>query len=107
MSAVPAAADDIKAFCADKWPSDFRMQKYCGEQQTEGRQQVFSFMQEHGFTENGRYSPDKLLAALRANEPFGVIGGNCLGKWQTDLGFDWRMVRYCMDQQTEAYRALN
>jgi hypothetical protein len=76
---------DIAAFCRNKWPGDFRMQKYCLDQQTEAKA--------------------KLAKGAPPGIPVGVFNDvrkGCAAKWPDDL----RMRVYCEDQQTEAFRSL-
>jgi len=77
-----AAAPMIRSHCAKKWPDDFRMRKYCGDQQNEG------------------------LRALRTRRMTGVLAkirSKCASEWPDDF----RMRDYCEKQQIEALRKLN
>lgn len=82
---------EIKAFCANKWPTDFRMQKFCRDRQFESAIQV-----------------SKILQRLQKDSVEDQIMLRCLGKWtEVDgLGFDYRMVNFCWQSQYEAYQAL-
>ncbi len=87
------AADErkMRARCEAKWPGDFRMQRYCLDQQQEGRREVRRWLAQN---EAGA-SNDLKAAVLR-----------CHIKWLDDQGYDWRMVDYCMDQQIDAYQSM-
>lgn len=77
-----AAAAMIRSHCADEWPDDFRMRKYCEDQQYEG------------------------LRALRAREmtgPLAKIRSKCASEWPDDF----KMREYCEKQQLKALRELN
>lgn len=72
----------IRSKCASEWPDDFRMQKYCQDQQFEG------------------------LRALRSRVmagPLAPIRSKCAQEWLDDF----RMRDYCETQQLEALRQLN
>lgn len=67
------------------------MQRYCLDQQEEGRRDVRSWL---AVNEAGA-SNELKVAVLQ-----------CHLKWLDDHGYDWRMVNYCMQQQFDAYRSL-
>jgi hypothetical protein len=83
---VPPDADQIiQQKCVEEWPSDFRMRRYCQEQQRDG------------------------IAALSRGQPasvnhdvFIIIRGKCAEEWP----HDFKMRAYCETQQYESYRAL-
>jgi hypothetical protein len=75
------------AFCANEWPSDYRMQVYCAEKQRQGFNTTAVYM-------NGK-------PALRE------IVSKCESEWSTAFGPDWRMVAYCSGKQWDAYRLLH
>ncbi len=77
-----AAASLIRSKCASEWPDDFRMRKYCQDQQNAG------------------------LQALRSRTMTGVLAkvrSKCASEWPNDF----RMRDYCEKQQIEAYRQLS
>jgi len=77
-----AAAAMIRPHCANQWPDDFTMRKYCEDQQYEG------------------------LRSLRGRQMTGglaKIRSKCAGDWPDDL----MMRDYCEKQQLEALRELN
>ena len=80
-----------KRWCARKWPANYRMQLYCLRQQGEAASWV------------GR---------LGTAEPLSTTGKrivvDCHDKWQTDEpdAPNWRMIKYCIEQQIEAAKAL-
>lgn len=88
----PQKKTSVDIFCADKWPGDFRMQRYCVDQQNKAAADLRGFIE-------------------RAAVPGSVeqlILGRCGSKWKVSEGvYDWRMVKYCTDQQINAYRSLN
>lgn len=83
---VPSDANQIiEQKCAEEWPNDFRMRRYCQEQQLQG------------------------MAVLSKGQPpsvshdaFIVVRGKCAEEWPRDF----RMRAYCETQQYESYRAL-
>jgi len=83
---VPADANQIiEQKCTEEWPNDFRMRRYCQEQQREG------------------------IATLSRGQPasvnrdaFMIIRGKCAEEWPRDF----KMRAYCETQQYESYRAL-
>lgn len=83
---VPAdAVQIIEQKCAEEWPNDFRMRKYCHDQQQKGIVQLM-----------GSNPTDINPDALR------IIRGKCAEEWPRDF----RMRAYCESQQYEGYRAL-
>lgn len=79
----------MKDFCAAKWPTDFNMQKYCLDQQSEAARKIAS-----EFTKD---VPDDLK----------IAGGACALKWTgADDRKDWVMIEYCWRQQKEAHDNL-
>jgi len=76
------AASIIRSKCAAEWPDDFKMRKYCEDQQYEG------------------------LRALRARSmnsgDLATIRSKCAKEWPDDF----RMRDYCEKQQIEALRQL-
>ena len=126
-----AAFDDeaIIAACDEKWGQDFRMVKYCRDQQRTSGTQVDllrSRAQSDLTTRTilgecvSKWSTDyrmvmdchaQQISALSdlSEKPgdipvnvFDAIERNCVGKW----GTDFRMVAYCQNQQFEAWREI-
>ena len=76
----------VENACAIKWGSDYRMQKYCREQQYEAILEM----------------PDmKTVSPVQRQ-----IIGECYNKWTDAISTDFRMVKYCYDQQYAAFNAL-
>ncbi|MDY6791548.1 MAG: hypothetical protein SWH54_09790 [Thermodesulfobacteriota bacterium] len=78
--------DIIKNNCQKEWPNDYRMQKFCIDQQKDA------------------------LKKLRAGRPADIpkdifikIRNKCSRKWKNDF----RMVLFCERQECEAWRQLN
>ena len=77
-----AAAPMIRSKCANDWPDNFRMRKYCEDQQNES------------------------LRALRARQMTGILAkirSKCANDWPDNF----RKRNYCENQQIEALRKLN
>lgn len=79
------ASQIIAEQCAQEWPTDYRMQQHCKEQQGKG------------------------IASLERGMPSGidpgafrVIRGKCAEEWPRDF----RMRAHCETQQFDGYRAL-
>lgn len=88
------AAEKINARCADKWADNFRMQKYCRSNETEALIAIGKYVTEHSLTFTEPYETREL-----------ILGG-CLDKWTDKHGPQWRMVKYCNDNQVEAWESL-
>ena len=87
QSSLKTPSDDgaesmIRSKCADDWPSDFRMQKHCQDQQFEGLREL-----------NARNIAGGFLPTIRAK---------CAEQWADDF----RMRNYCEKQQVKALREL-
>lgn len=83
---VPSDADQtIEQKCTEDWPNDFRMRKYCQDQQREAVKVL-----------------DRGQPASISHEAFIVIRGKCTDDWPRDF----KMRAYCETQQFESYRAL-
>lgn len=87
---ISTGAESIRSFCSKEWPSDYRMQEYCMQQQRDGLGRVSS-----------------LLASI----PSGLTEAyaQCADDWKWGPGrsdYDWRMVAYCMEKQRESYDRL-
>lgn len=71
--------------CREEWPTDYRMQKYCVSQQSEGAQTL------------SLGAPTDVDSTA-----FRVIRGKCAEEWPRDF----KMRAYCEKQQYEGLRAL-
>ena len=85
----------INQRCSDKWPANFRMQKYCRKQQTEGRSDVSRWLSRHKVTKD-----------TGSSTVWGQMFRHCGSKWNDAFGPNWRMIMYCLKQQESAYRDL-
>ena len=81
----------IRTRCRDEWPSDFRMQKYCRDNQEEGYEEFWRVV--------------KTFRA-RSEDDANITIANCVKDW-VDETPDWRMLAYCMENQYEAFLELN
>lgn len=77
--------------CEADWPDDFRMQRFCLDQQQEGRRSIRRWLSEN----EAKASQQLKTAVLR-----------CHVEWLDAHGYDWKMVNFCVDQQHKAYRIL-
>ena len=83
---LPAnAVQIIQQKCAEEWSNDFKMRRYCQQQQQEGIGKL-----DRGMPND--INPDA----------FRVIRGKCAEEWPRDF----KMRAYCESQQYEGYRAL-
>jgi hypothetical protein len=83
---LPAnALQIIEEHCSAEWPDDFKMRRYCQDQQQKGVSTL-----ERGL-------PSGIGASA-----FKMIRGKCAGEWPTDF----KMRAYCESQQFDAYRSL-
>lgn len=83
---LPAnAAQIIEQKCTEEWPNDFRMIKYCEEQQRGGIEKL-----------------DRGMPTGIEPDAFRIIRGKCAQEWPRDF----QMRAHCESQQYEAYRAL-
>jgi hypothetical protein len=48
----------------------------------------------------------KLARGEASEGPQLIMLGECLERWQEGRGYDFRMVMYCYDRQSEAYERL-
>jgi hypothetical protein len=84
-------SNDIKKYCAAKWATDYEMQEYCINKQTQSANRILM-----------EYDN------LKPNSEEKNIYSRCLDKWQSQIaGYDWEMVEYCKTKQLEAYRRLH
>lgn len=80
--------EQIKTNCKAEWGSNYRMQKYCIDQQTSALQKLQTLLQRYG----------------EGTEEFRIIG-RCLAEWKGKaVGYNYRMAHYCSEQQLSAYR---
>jgi hypothetical protein len=77
--------ETARSKCQEEWPTDYRMQQYCIEQQTTGAAAL------------GEAPADIDATALN------VIRGKCAEEWPRDF----KMRTYCQNQQFDGYRALH
>ena len=84
IDAPPASLPtlDIRSKCTKEWPSDFSMQKYCGDQQ------------------------DKALATLRARSVTTSDHRTIRTKCTTEWPDDYSMMNHCEEQQRKALAAI-
>ena len=85
-----AAEDNLampKAFCAERWPQDFVMQKHCIEEQVAAAIDVA-----------------KMIDGLpEGSEPRQAVA-RCAMRWQGEDGqIDYVMARHCAVEQLEAF----
>ena len=95
-SYVEEQVTKVKQRCADKWDSNYRMQKYCRKRQVEGFTWVNTFIIKHKL--GTKPYPTKTV-------PFKVMT-RCWAKWTDRYGQDWPMVAYCVKRDMAAYRSL-
>lgn len=76
-TSLPQISSSIRESCEKKWGNDYRMVKYCIENQTKAKNNISSY-------------------------PYDNIRINCEKKW----GDDYRMIEYCIKKQTEAKRSI-
>lgn len=81
--------EEIKTFCARKWPTDYRTQKYCRERQYEGAASV-----------------KKFLDRFPTNSERGLLVVPCEKKWTQDGLRDWSRINHCLQEQYKAFLAL-
>lgn len=81
-------AADVRHSCSAEWPGDYRMQEYCIKQQNEA----------------AAYMRPIISSAVGVEQQ---IVRKCASEWSTPSGFNYRMVKYCYEQQMGAYRRLN
>jgi hypothetical protein len=74
---------DMLAKCASKWPGDYRMQEFCLQQQEAAAKDVTA-----------------TLAGADASTR--AIVGECGARWKDGDSYDFRMVKFCTDQQKNA-----
>jgi len=77
-SSAPAApSDDLKGYCASKWPTNYQMQLFCVQEEGKARQRV---------AQRGSIEPQ--------------IWTHC-SRWD-----NWQMLNFCITQEEEAKRQL-
>ena len=85
----------INERCAAKWGDDYRMQKFCRNQEHTGLRATQKYIVMHGID-----TPEK------KDSPEGKIALNCFVKWSDRYGQYWHMIAYCIGKQYEAYRSI-
>ena len=80
----------ISESCRAEWQSDFAMQAYCREQQTEGFVSLITLWNER----------------VADNDDLAPAGAKCILDWEENGSFDYTMIDYCLDQQVKAYDSL-
>ena len=88
--------EKIKARCASKWDTNYRMQKYCRKRQTKGFLWTSTFVDKHKL--GTKPYPTKTVQFK--------VAAKCWGKWTDEYGQNWPMVTYCIKRQMAAYRSL-
>lgn len=82
----------VKANCAKKWGSNYKMQKHCIERQVKGAREISALTDKY---KNKRNSEEVLII------------GKCGEKWEGDLGgWNYPMLVHCSKQQIKAYHNL-
>lgn len=71
----------IDTRCRQKWEDNFRMQEHCRDQQTDARDWIRNTFDADG-------SPTK-----------GAVLSRCKSKWSDGPGYNWRMVKHCIERQ--------
>lgn len=80
----------LKENCKVKWETNYRMIKYCIEQQNEAWGKLSARLD--------KYPED--------SEERNIIS-RCAAKWRGESGgYNFRMVEYCSENQLQAYREL-
>ena len=86
----PRTSPEIRAKCTKEWATDYVMQKHCIERQNAALISVNRYLDQ--IKDDEDVQTDTLL--------------KCSSDWKDEIGYDWVMVNYCIDKQTESYRAL-
>ncbi|MGB7292143.1 MAG: hypothetical protein WBD99_08225 [Thermodesulfobacteriota bacterium] len=79
----------IKTRCAKKWPTDYEMQEYCINKQTEAASKLQKFIETYPEGSEER-----------------IIISRCAIKWQEGDTYDYEMVEYCSNNQIQAFQKL-
>lgn len=110
-ASVPKTSDSTtSAFCREKWPTDYRMQNHCTEQESKGAEILVRFARKNGLI-TGYSSVMELLTSvqrrLEHNDPAAIIIAKCMIDWKGETvdRYDWRMIGHCIEQQEAAYQA--
>ncbi len=90
---------ETKEFCANKWPEDYQMRRYCEDQQLSAKKELFFLAESKGIKTEG-----SLSASTKGND-FEKIIYRCMSKWEQPKfkTYDFTMVTYCTKNQFEAY----
>jgi hypothetical protein len=80
----------VRAFCAEAWPEDYKMQEFCIKEQTESAVELDALFR--------RYPEE--------SEPARIIG-RCVYQWtKRDERTDYKMAVFCANEQLQAYERL-
>ena len=91
MPIQAAPADQISAWCGNKWPGNYRMQEYCIKTQTESQAKL----------------NDLLKAYPRGSQENGIIN-KCSAMWKDGAGaHNYRMIVYCSQSEIAAFQRLS
>lgn len=92
-AASQQSVDVVKSYCADQWPTDFRMQQYCFNQQVEAVAELAPLYKLYGSSEGSK----EWIALAK-----------CSSDWEKPAfkTYDYRMVLYCFRRQKEAIDAM-
>jgi len=90
----------IQTFCADEWPTDFRMQAYCQKRQSAA---YWEWVDAATIVER----VDKMAAPSPYEAAFATAYDGCVKDWWgPDNRPDFRMIVYCLTKQMAAYEQL-
>lgn len=83
-----AASKEIQDFCADEWPTDYKMQNHCIEKNIESRAKA------------------QQLGVMKSSENM-TIWINCSAEWKDEKDrLNWVMMSHCIDEQSEALKKI-
>jgi len=90
-------------YCANEWPSDYRMQNHCIEQQREGQNELFRVAKSIGLVDGNTVS-----ASPSGGEQERIVN-KCMSEWRRARfdTYDYRMVVHCIDQQLESLAKIS
>ena len=88
-----ALDNDLKRFCSAQWPSDFRMQEFCVNQQQTSVNHVAEYHKRH-------------RVQSMPHTPHSQIFTRCLDKGETPHGTDFKIVDLCIREEAEAFDSL-
>ena len=133
MPVSASAAESIKQFCKSKWNDDFRMLKYCMDQESAAKSWIDQNMDEKETKDRqvldrcrnkwatdfsmikycieqaaqGARDINKIAANMKGKVELKTIISSCVEKWSDEFGPDYNMIAYCMKQQKEALDSIN